>query len=79
MSAPAYGSDVFTWPVIGPALRWKHARTALQLAMLAVAALMVVHGLLGPRLAPANLATVLTWVHYRGLLIVALLAAGNLF
>ena len=79
MSAPAYGSDVFTWPVIGPALRWKHSRTALQLVLLAVAALMVIHGLLGPQLAPANLSTVLTWVHYRGLLIVALLAAGNLF
>ena len=37
------------------------------------------HGLAGPDLAPANLATVLTWVHYRGLLVVALLAAGNLF
>ena len=79
MSTPAYGSDVFTWPLIGPALRWKHARTALQLVLLAVAAVVVVHGLVGPQLAPANLATVLTWVHYRGLLIVALLAAGNLF
>ncbi|HEV8393679.1 MAG TPA: hypothetical protein VGQ37_05360 [Vicinamibacterales bacterium] len=79
MTTPAIGSDVFSWPVIGPALRWRHARTALQLVLLAVAALMVLHGLAGPQLAPANLATVLTWVHYRGLLIVALLAAGNLF
>jgi ferredoxin len=38
----------------------------------------VLHGLLGPPLAPLNLATVLTWVHYRGLLVVALLVAGNL-
>ena len=45
MTTPAFGSDVFTWPVIGPALRWKHARTALQLVLLAVAALMVLHGL----------------------------------
>jgi hypothetical protein len=60
-------------------LRWRHARTALQLVLLLIAAVMVLHGLLGPRLAPANLATVLTWVHYRGLLIVALLAVGNLF
>ena len=79
MTTPADGSDVFTWPVIGPALRWKHARTALQLVLLAVAVVMVVHGFVGPQLAPANLATVLTWVHYRGLLIVALLAVGNLF
>jgi ferredoxin len=79
VTTPASGSDVFTWPVLGPALRWKHARTALQLVLLGVAIVLVVHGLVGPQLAPANLATVLTWVHYRGLLIVALLAAGNLF
>jgi hypothetical protein len=72
-------SDVLSWPVIGPVLRWKHVRTALQLVLLAAAAAVVAHGLAGPQLAPANLATVLTWVHYRGLLIVALLAAGNLF
>jgi ferredoxin len=47
--------------------------------LLLAAAAVVLHGLLGPQLAPANLATVLTWVHYRGLLIVALLAVGNLF
>jgi ferredoxin len=35
--------------------------------------------LLATRTDPTNLATVLTWVHYRGLLVVALLAAGNLF
>ena len=40
---------------------------------------MVVHGLLGPQLAPKNLATLLSWVHYRGVLVVVLLAAGNLF
>ena len=51
----------------------------LQLVLLATAAVLVVHGLFGPDLAPGNLATVLTWVHYRGLLVVALLAAGNLF
>ena len=39
----------------------------------------IFHGLVGPQIAPNNLATVLTWVHYRGLLIVALLAAGNFF
>ena len=34
---------------------------------------------MGPRIAPRNLATVLSWVHYRGLLVIALLAVGNLF
>jgi ferredoxin len=40
---------------------------------------MIVHGLVGPQLAPRNLATLLTWVHYRGILVLALLAGGNLF
>jgi hypothetical protein len=40
---------------------------------------MIAHGFLGPQLAPKNLATALTWVHYRGALVLALLLAGNLF
>ncbi len=40
---------------------------------------MVLHGLLGPSLSPKNLATVLTWVHFRGALVLVLLAAGNFF
>jgi ferredoxin len=54
-------------------------RTTAQLLLLAVAAIVVVHGLAGPQLAPKNLATVLTWVHYRGLLIGVLIAIGNAF
>lgn len=71
--------DLLRLPIVGPFLRWRHARTTLQLACLAVAVVVVLHGLLGPDLAPTNLATVVTWVHYRGLLVVALLAAGNFF
>lgn len=63
----------------GRLLRWRHLRTAMQIPLFALAAAMIVHGLLGPQLAPKNLATVLTWVHYRGILVIALLAAGNLF
>jgi hypothetical protein len=40
---------------------------------------LIVHGLFGPQFAPANLATVLSWVQYRGWLILALLVAGNFF
>jgi len=71
--------DVLRWPAIGPFLRWRHARTALQILFLVAASALVLHGLFGPQIAPANLATVLTWVHYRGLLVVALLAVGNVF
>ncbi len=75
----AAGVDVLRWPVVGGFLRWRHARTSLQLGLLAAAVVVVLHGLFGPDFAPGNLATVLTWVHYRGLLVVALLAAGNFF
>jgi polyferredoxin len=40
---------------------------------------MLYDGLTGPQLASRNVATVAAWVHYRGLVLVALLAAGNLF
>jgi polyferredoxin len=73
------GADLLRWPVVGRLLRWRHARITLQLGLLAAAAIVVLHGLAGPDFAPANLATVLTWVHYRGLLVIALLAAGNFF
>ena len=72
-------SDVLRWPVVGRLLRWRHARTSLQVVLLFLAAVLVLHGLFGPQVAPANLATVLSWVQYRGWLIIVLLAAGNFF
>jgi polyferredoxin len=60
-------------------LRWRHARTVMQVPLFLVALAMIVHGLLGPQLAPKNLATLLTWVHFRGALVLVLLGAGNLF
>jgi hypothetical protein len=73
------GVDLVDLPGLGRFLRWRHARTALALPLLVLAALMVFDGLLGPQLAPKNLATVLVWVHYRGLVVLALLLVGNLF
>lgn len=55
------------------------ARRGLQWAALAAAAALVLHGFFGPDFAPRNLATVGVWVHWRGLLILALLAFGNAF
>ncbi|MGD8399069.1 MAG: FesM [Anaerolineae bacterium] len=71
--------DVLRLPLIGPFLRWRHARSAAALPLLVLAGLMVFDGIYGPQLAPKNLATVLVWVHYRGLVVLALLLAGNLF
>jgi hypothetical protein len=69
--------DLLRWPIAGRILRWKHLRTTTQIVLLLTAVLVVLHGLLGPQMAPRNLSTVLTWIHYRGLLIGALLAAGT--
>jgi polyferredoxin len=71
--------DLVDLPVIGRFLRWRHARPALQLPLFLLAGLMVFDGLTGPQMAPKNLSTVLTWVHYRGIVVLALLLAGNLF
>ncbi len=67
---------MLSWP--GPRAALLNRRWA-QWLLLAGSVVIVLHGLLGPQLAPKNLATLLVWVHYRGLLMVALLAAGNLF
>ena len=71
--------NLLAQPVIGAFLRWRHARLALQGVLLVVAIAVVLHGLLGPQLAPRNLATVLTSIHWRGFLIVAIAVVGNLF
>jgi hypothetical protein len=73
------GFDLLRVPLVGALLRRRHARLLSQLPLFALAAVLVLHGLFGPDLAPKNLATLLTWVHYRGLLVLVLLAAGNLF
>ena len=52
---------------------------AMQVPVLLIAAWMIFDGLVGPQLAPKNLATVGVWLHYRGLVVLALLLAGNLF
>ena len=71
--------DLLTWPLLSPFLRWRHARVALQVPILLLTAMVVFDGLAGPQLAPKNLATVGVWLHYRGLVVLALLIAGNLF
>jgi len=60
-------------------LKWRHSRTLLQIPLLMVSVVMIVQGLSGPQLAPKNLATVLSWVHFRGALVLVLLCAGNFF
>jgi ferredoxin len=51
----------------------------VQLFLLTFAVLIVYDGFSGSQLAPTNLATVLSWTHYRGFIILALLLAANAF
>lgn len=74
---PAF--DLLRVPLLGALLRQRHARTLLQIPLFIVSAAMILHGLFGPALAAKNLATTLTWVHFRGALVLVLLFAGNLF
>jgi polyferredoxin len=71
--------DVLALPVVGRFLKWRHARLAMQIPLLLIAGLIIFDGLVGPQLAPKNLATVSVWLHYRGFVVLALLIAGNLF
>jgi len=65
--------------MVGRLLHWRHARTLLQIPLLIISVVMIMHGLFGPTLAPKNLATTLSWVHFRGALVLILLVAGNFF
>ena len=71
--------DLLQVPVLGALLRVKRGRRLLQVLLLAMAVVMILDGFLGPRLAPRNLATLLSWVHFRGILVLVLLVAGNFF
>jgi cytochrome c oxidase assembly factor CtaG len=73
------GFDLLHVPLLGRFLKWRHARLAMQLPLVAVAAVLILDGLRGPQVGPMNLAGVLPWIHWRGLLILSLLAAGNFF
>src|SRR5580704_145005 len=71
--------DLLKVPLLGRLLLWRHSRTLVQVPLLLVSIAMILHGLLGPTISPKNLATVLTWVHFRGALVLVLLCAGNFF
>jgi polyferredoxin len=51
----------------------------MQVPLLLLAGLIVYDGFRGPPVGAMNLAGVLPWIHWRGLVVVGLLAAGNVF
>ncbi len=54
-------------------------RKTCQFVLFCTAIVVIIDGLLGPRIAPLNLAGILPWIWWRGLVILAILIAGNLF
>jgi cytochrome c oxidase assembly factor CtaG len=73
------GFDLLRLPLLGRFLKWRHARLCLQLPLLLLAVAMIYDGLCGPQVGAMNLAGVLPWIHWRGLVLVGLLSAGNVF
>lgn len=71
--------DLLRVPLLGTLLTKRHARTLLQIPLFIISIAMILHGLFGPQLAPKNLATTFTWIHFRGALVFVLLFAGNFF
>ena len=76
---PRNSFDLLRVPIVGTLLTHKHSRTLLQIPLFLISIAMILHGLFGPQLAPKNLATTYTWVHFRGALVFVLLLAGNFF
>ncbi len=77
--AAASAFDLLRVPLLGGFLRWRHARLCLQLPLLLLAGLVIYDGLRGPQVGAMNLAGVLPWIHWRGLVILGLLLVGNVF
>ncbi|HEX7023109.1 MAG TPA: hypothetical protein VF171_09650 [Trueperaceae bacterium] len=73
------GFDLLRLPGLRRFVRWKYARVVLQLPLLALALFVLVDGFTGRQLAPRNIATTTVWLHYRGLVVLALALFGNAF
>ena len=73
------GFDLFALPGVRRFVRWKYARFVFQLPLLILAVFVIWDGLSGRQLAPRNVATTSVWLHYRGLVVIALALIGNAF
>ena len=71
--------DLLRLPLLGRFLKWRHARLCLQVPLFLLAAVTIYDGLRGPQVGAMNLAGVLPWIHWRGLLVLGMLVAGNVF
>ena len=76
---PKTAFDLLRVPLLGRLLRHRYGRLLMQIPLLIVALLLIYDGFTGTSRAAENLATIAPWVHYRGLVVIALLLVGNLF
>ncbi|MCY4018256.1 MAG: FesM [Chloroflexi bacterium] len=76
---PALGIDLLQAPIVGRLLRGRYGRLAMQSVLALMALALIVDGFTGPQTAARNLATVGPWVQFRGIAVLVLLLAGNLF
>ncbi len=76
---PTHARNILEWPFLRRIARMRYGRLILQLPFLLVAAILIYDGFTGPDRAAQNLATVVPWVHYRGIIILVILLAGNFF
>ncbi|MEX2113046.1 MAG: cytochrome c oxidase assembly protein [Pirellulales bacterium] len=77
--APPPRFDLLHVSFVGRMLRWRHSRLVAQSLMAVLAAIVILDGLRGPQATPMNLAGVLPWIHWRGVLVLGMLVAGNFF
>jgi ferredoxin len=73
------GFDLLRLPLLGRFLKWRHTRLCMQVPLLLLAGLIVYDGLCGAPVGAMNLAGVLPWIHWRGLVVLGLLTMGNIF
>lgn len=73
------GFNLFKLPFVGRFVRWKYARAVFQIPLLILAIFVIIDGFTGRQLAPRNVATTSVWLHYRGLVVLALAFFGNAF
>ncbi len=71
--------DLLKLPLFGPLLRARATRRVVQFAVLTVTLAVMLDGFRGPQAGPMNLAGVVPWIHWRGLVVIGLLAVGNVF
>jgi cytochrome c oxidase assembly factor CtaG/ferredoxin len=71
--------DLLRLPLVGPLLRARYGRPALQALLLLVAIAIIIDGFLGHPMGAMNLAGVLPWTYARAFAVLALLIAGNFF